>query len=187
MPVSTTYRGRTFPLHRGAIGYVVPITTKGWGVEGFHVITSDDCKLGEVAAIDGDYLIIEHGTLRKTRHAVPQTFAHADESERVVRLSVSKDIVCGSPKVNGEVDRQAIAQHYGLADAFAAPETEGYGDMLPDDPARSAQEEEIRQGMEPADQQRAALREGGMEAGAGAHDSGESPALLGDRLKDAER
>jgi hypothetical protein len=153
-------------------------------VEGFQVITSDDCKLGEVAGVEGDNLIVEHGHLRKTKHAIPKTFAHTDESEQVVRLSVSKEIVESSPKVNGQVDEQAVAEHYGLASAFEAPETAGYGDVEPDDPARSAQEDEIRLGMTPADQQRAEIRESGMTPGAGEHDAGESPALLGDRLKD---
>ena len=154
-------------------------------MEGFQVITSDDCKLGEVVEVDGENLIVEHGHLRKTKHAVPKTFAHTDESERVVRLSVSKEIVDSSPKVDGQVDEQAVAEHYGLASAFEAPETAGYGDVEPNDPARSAQEDEIRQGITPADQQRAETREAGMAPGTGAHDTGESPALLGDRLKDS--
>jgi hypothetical protein len=128
-------------------------------------------------------VIVEHGTLRKARHAIPETFATADESDHVVHLTVSKDIVDASPKLDGEsFDRQAVAEHYGLAESTAAPETAGYGDVLPDDPANSADTDAIQAGRETADQQRAAIREGGLDAGA-QEELGSSPALLGDRVK----
>jgi hypothetical protein len=161
-----------------------PTTTdeKGQAMEGFEVVTSDDCKLGRVVDVRENYLIVEHGTLRKTRHAVPTTFAHADEAAKEVRLSVSKEIVDGSPKIdNGSVNWQIVAEHYGLAEATPAPETEGYGEMLPDDPGRSADEEAILAGRQPADQQRAEARERGTAAGD--DELGSSPALLGDRIK----
>jgi hypothetical protein len=149
-------------------------------MEGFQVVTSDDCNLGHVVGRQGDFLIIEHGRLRKARHAVPEAFAHADEGEKVVRLSIAKQIICDSPKLNGEADEQAIAEHYGLAGAFEAPETEGYGDVLPDDPSRSAEQDAIRAGMDPAPAQRAQTREGGMDAGTPTEGS---PGLLGDRYR----
>jgi hypothetical protein len=40
-------------------------------VEGFEVIGTDDHKVGEVVAAEGDLLIVEAGLLRKTRHAIP--------------------------------------------------------------------------------------------------------------------
>jgi hypothetical protein len=114
-------------------------------MEGYDVVTSDDCKYGQVVGVQDGHLIVEHGTLRKSRHAIPETFATADEAEHVVHLTVSKEIVDASPKIgNGTLDRQAIAEHYGLAEATAAPETEGYGDVLPDDPAQSAETDEGR-------------------------------------------
>jgi hypothetical protein len=95
---------------------------------------------------------------------VPQTFAHADVSEETVRLSLSKELVVSSPKVeNGSLDTQAVAEHYGLAEGTPAPETEGYGELLDDDPARSADQDALRAGRETADQQRAEIREGGLE------------------------
>jgi hypothetical protein len=85
-------------------------------MEGYDVIGSDDHKLGAVTAVDDDLLIVEGGLLRKSEHAIPLAFAHADESEGVVRLSVSKQVVDDSPPLeNGYVDRQAVALHYGLA------------------------------------------------------------------------
>ena len=135
-------------------------------MEGYEVITSDDRKAGHVVEVKGDNLIIEHGLVLKKRHAVPKVLAHADDAENVVRLSVSSDLVDASPKVDdGQVDQRAVAEHYGLAAGEPAPETEGYGDVLPDDPAWSAEQEELRTGVEPAAERRARIREGKSDAG----------------------
>ena len=135
-------------------------------MEGYEVITSDDRKAGRVTEVKADNLIIEHGLLLKKRHAVPTVLAHADEAEKVVRLSVSSELVENSPKVdNGHVDQQAVAQHYGLAAGEPAPETKGYGELRPDDPAWSAEQQELRSGVEPAPARRARIREGESEAG----------------------
>lgn len=118
------------------------------------MIGSDDHKLGEVAAVDGDLLIVEGGRVRKSRHAIPLAFAHADESEQVVRLSVSKAVVDDSPTLeNGDVDRQAVAQHYGLVQPTEV------------DPDSAAEEDALRSGVEPAPMERARIREGESEAG----------------------
>ncbi|TMM22249.1 MAG: hypothetical protein E6F94_13460 [Actinobacteria bacterium] len=148
-------------------------------MEGFDVVTSDDCKIGHVVAVQDRHLIIEHGMLKKTRHAVPETFAYADDGEQTVRLSVSKEIVESSPKLeNGSIDTQAVAEHFGLAEGSAAPETAGYGELLPDDPARSADQDALRAGREPADQERAEIREGGLEADR----NGTTTGYLSDRM-----
>jgi len=143
-------------------------------VEGYDVITSDEHKLGHVVGMMGDNVVVEHGTLRKTKHAVPKTFAHVDDGEKVVRLTVSKEIVEESPKLNGdEPDERAIAEHYGLAAGYDAPETEGDGELLPDDPAWSAAEQELRTGLPTAEQERLRAKEGDVTP--------ESPGLLGER------
>ena len=135
-------------------------------MDGYQVIGSDDGKVGEVVAVEGDLVIVEHGVLRKTRHAIPTAFTHADNGERVVRLSLAKELVESSPKVeDGNVDRHAVAEHYGLAEGYEAPATEGYGELTPDDPAWSAEQEERRTGVEPAPEQRARIREGESDAG----------------------
>jgi hypothetical protein len=135
-------------------------------VEGYEVFGSDGAKVGEVAKVEGDFLIVESGLLRKSHHAVPRTFAHAEEGERVVRLTISKELVADSPSVeDGELDRRAVAAHYGLAEGDVAPETAGYGELRPDDPAWSAEYEQRRSGVEPAPQRRARIREGESEAG----------------------
>jgi hypothetical protein len=115
-------------------------------MEGFDVVTSDDCKIGHVVAVQDQHLIIEHGMLKKSRHAVPETFAHMDEAEQIVRLSVSKGIVESSPKLeNGSIDLQAVDEHFGVVEP-------------------SADQELLRAGSEPADQEPAEIPEGGLDA-----------------------
>lgn len=143
-------------------------------MEGYAVITSDEHKLGHVVGTFGDNVVVEHGTLRKTKHAVPKVFVHPDDGEKVVRLTISKELVEDSPKLNGdEPDEQAIAEHYGLAEAYEDPETLGDGELLPDDPAWSAEEQELRDGVPTAGQERLRAREGDVTP--------ESPGLLGER------
>jgi hypothetical protein len=133
-------------------------------MEGFEVVTSDDCKIGHVTEVRDGHVIVEHGLLKKTRHAVPEAFVHTDDAEKMIRLSVSKEIVESSPKVeNGSLETQAVAEHYGLASGTPAPETEGYGDVLPDDPGRSADRDALRAGRTPAGKERAETREEGIE------------------------
>jgi hypothetical protein len=135
-------------------------------MEGYEVITSDEQKAGRVVEVKGDNLIVEHGLLRKTRHAVPKAFADADESGQVVRLTITSELLDASPKLeDGSLDERAVAQHYGLAAGEPAPGTKGYGELTPDDPALSAEQEELRTGVEPAPARRARIREGESEAG----------------------
>jgi hypothetical protein len=108
-------------------------------MQGYDVRTIDDDKVGHVIDTDGDFLIVEHGLL-KSKHALPMTFAEVDDVAKVVRTTLSKDLIHHSPKVNGEIDRQAVAEHYGLAEGFTDPPTRGLGDLEPDDPAYGADE-----------------------------------------------
>ena len=135
-------------------------------MEGYEVITSDESKLGPVVDVKGDNLIVERGLLRKSRHAIPKVFAEEDGSERVVRLTVSEELVESSPKLeDDDVDEQAVAQHYGLAAGDPAPPTEGYGELRPDDPARTAEDDQRAAGMETSAEQRVRIREGQEEPG----------------------
>ena len=142
-------------------------------MEGYDVITSDEHKLGHVVGTIGDNVVVEHGTLRKTRHAVPKAFVHVDNGEKVVRLTVSKELVEESPKVQDEFDARAVAEHYGLASGYDAPATLGDGELLPDDPALTAEDDELRAGIPTAEQERLRARRGDVTP--------ESPGLLGER------
>jgi hypothetical protein len=151
-------------------------------MEGYEVVTTEDEKVGKVVGTHGDHLIVEQGTIRKSKHALPRRFAEVNDGEQVVRMTVTKDIFCDSPKINGEVDENAIAQHYGLAGGSEAPPTEGYGETVSDDPAIGSELQAERAGVTPAPEERARAREqlgGETEQGVPA----ESPALLGDRYE----
>ncbi len=89
-------------------------------MDGYEVSTSDDQKLGQAVRVQDGYLIVARRHLLKERHhAVPLAFAHADDFEQVVRLSVSKTLIEDGPEVkNGEFDHKAVAAHYGLAEGF---------------------------------------------------------------------
>src|SRR5438874_432646 len=65
---------------------------------GYEVITSDGSKAGRVVGTRGDDLVVEHGTLRKSRHLLPRTFVEVDEDEHVVRASITKDVLQDSPR-----------------------------------------------------------------------------------------
>jgi hypothetical protein len=150
-------------------------------LEGYEVVTCDDHKVGRVAGIHGDYVLVEHGTLFKSKHAIPRAFVEVHGDERVVRTTVSKEVVCDSPKVNGDFDEQAIGLHYGLASAEDEPLTRGYGDVLPDDPARSAEEDALRAGVRTDEQERLDVMGDGDPAQA---QQTTSPGLLGGRTPD---
>src|SRR3954453_7543983 len=86
-------------------------------MEGQEVVTSDDHKLGNVIASRDNAVIIETGTLFKSKHAIPREFLH--EHDGVLRATVTKDVVNDSPKVDPEeFDVSAVREHYGLDGTF---------------------------------------------------------------------
>ena len=149
-------------------------------MQGFDVVTSDDHKVGHVVGEEGNYLIVEHGTLFKSKHAVPKTVAQADEGARVVRVSIAREILEHAPTLDPDrLDERAVAEYYGLADAYADPETEGYGDLDADETAVSSEVQAREHGVETAVEERAAIRANLQAQREGP--PGESPGLLGDR------
>jgi hypothetical protein len=156
-------------------------------MDGYEVITSDEERAGRVVGRENGYVVVEHGHLRKHRRLVPDAFVHVDDGEGVVRLTVSKQIVETAPELHdGEVDMRAVARHYGLADGFDGPETQGYGQLTADDPAISSEQQALSNQVEPAPAQRVRVREG-MAPGEGPNDHGHpSPGVTGgDRWRDA--
>jgi hypothetical protein len=157
-------------------------------MQGYTVVTSDDCKVGHVVGEVGDNLIVEHGTILKSRHPLPRAFAHVDEAERVVRTTVTKSVIEDAPKIHGDgsdLDALAVARHYGLAAGEVAPETLGYGDVDPDDPAYGVEADRAASGMPMPEQQRATAREH-MRSGSG-QSAPPSPGLLGSRNPENDR
>ena len=145
-------------------------------MEGYEVISVNDDKcIGHVVNRVGDILVVEHGTLRKTRNGLPMTFAEVDDANERVVTTLAADLVYDSPKIdNGGVDRDAIAAHYGLADTTA----EGLGDTDPDELELGAESDMRRGGHESTVEERTRVRE---ELGAAERPVDEAPALLGDR------
>jgi hypothetical protein len=87
-------------------------------MEGYDLISLvNDRKLGTVVREEGDYVVFEHGTLRKQHHAVPKTAVEVDEGRRQLRTTLSKELIEESPRVeDGGLDRDALDRHYGTPD-----------------------------------------------------------------------
>jgi hypothetical protein len=150
-------------------------------MHGWQVVTAYDEKIGHVVAEVDDYLIVEQGHVIKSRHPLPKVFATPREDEREICITLPKDMVHDSPKVDGdnEFDREAAARHYGLAEAMPDAPTEGYGEVDPSDPGRTAEQDALAAGRLPGEVERARIR------GHRGHDRApSSPALLGERKRD---
>jgi hypothetical protein len=150
---------------------------------GYAVVTSDEKKIGDVVATHGEYLVVEQGTLFKSRHALPRAFAHVDDVRHTVCVTVPAEMLHDSPKVSGdELDEEAIAQFYGLADAVEQPATAGYGETLASDPAYGPDRDREAAALEPVERERAEIRRGVEDHNL----ADDSPALLGDRTASFE-
>ena len=128
-------------------------------MKGFDVLTFDGDKAGTVVGRQGAYLLVEQGAIFKHRRALPEVFATVDERERVVRTTLSRELLESAPELDGGVDERAVALHFGLAGGEDEPETLGYGDVAADDPARSAQHDARRSGIVSGDEQRARIQQ----------------------------
>lgn len=145
-------------------------------MEGFDVLTFDGDRAGTIVGRRGAYLIVEQGAIFKHRRALPEIFATVDEGERVVRTTLSRELLDGAPELDGAVDERAIARHYGLAAGEDGPETLGYGDVAPDDPAWGAEQEGRRRGVASGDERRARVQQ---HHGAGEGPNDAAPRRLG--------
>jgi hypothetical protein len=94
-------------------------------MEGVEVVTTDDHKLGNVIAERDDCVVIETGHVFKTKHAIPRAFLH--EQGGVLRATVAKDVITGSPKIDLEQwDCRLVNLHYGLEVPFEVdPDPDG--------------------------------------------------------------
>lgn len=159
-------------------------------MQGYSVVTSDDHKAGHVVEDQGEFLIVEFGTLRKHKHVLPKAFAHPRGGEDVVNATVTWDILKDSPTVDGDgaIDHDAVARHYGLADG-TTDTTEGYGETVPyRDPARGPEEPAASANLATAEQERLATRKAMTESNRGKVPAPHtSPSITGgDRYRDAD-
>ena len=157
-------------------------------MHGYSVVTSDDHNAGHVVGEQGEFLIVEFGTLRKHKHVLPKAFAHQRDGEEVVNATVTWDILKDSPCVDrdGGIDSTAVAEHYGLADHFADT-SEGYGENIPfRDPAHGPDEAATAGGISTAEQERVRIREQLADTSGAAEAPHTSPSITGgDRYRDA--
>ena len=139
-------------------------------MQGFEVISVNDDKcIGHVSGRRGEFLIVEHGHVRKSHNPLPLAFATVDEANNRVVTTLSHDIVYDAPQVTkGDFDEEAASQHYGLAET---PAVAGHVDL---------DDHELRAGEERAGI-RSELASGRGETDTAGAPMGQSPALLGDR------
>src|SRR5215204_908174 len=72
LAIGTTADPRVFRLSDPG-SRVCPLPgEKGEQMEGYDVVTMDDQKVGTVVGESGDFLLVEHGLLRKAKHALPR-------------------------------------------------------------------------------------------------------------------
>jgi hypothetical protein len=108
-------------------------------MEGYDVVANDDHKMGHVVGTEHGYLIVESGLVRKSKHAVPLDMARADDDEKVVRLTVSKEMVEEGPTVE-DGDWTAVDDYYGRS---AELEGQAAADVPQADQQRAQLREEL--------------------------------------------
>src|SRR3954452_1659638 len=145
-------------------------------MDGYEVISViDDKCIGHVSGRIGDFLVVEHGHLRKSHNPLPLSFADVDEASGRVVTTLAHDIVYDAPAVTkGELDEQAAAQYYGLADT---PATEGYGDYGDNELKVGTDSSAVEERAEI----RSELNDGSGEEDRAGSPADQAPALLGDR------
>lgn len=85
-------------------------------MEGYPVMTTDDKRIGRLVGMHGDHYIVESGSaLRKARYPLPKRYVSVDRDRARALAQVSKETLCGGPKVgrDGTIDEAAIAAYYG--------------------------------------------------------------------------
>jgi hypothetical protein len=123
-------------------------------MEGYDVVANDDQKIGHVLGTEKGYLIVESGLLRKSKHAVPLDMARTDDDEKVVRLTVSKEMVDGGPTVE-DGGWQAVDDYYGRSAGLE-------GQAAADIPQADQQRAEMRESLAGPEQELTSPRKGSV-------------------------
>jgi hypothetical protein len=89
-------------------------------VKGYDVVTSDGQKIGRVTGVLDGFVVVQLGRLLRPRRPLPNEFAHAQDADRTVVVTVPKRVLSGAPQVhrNGTFDVDEAARHYGLASMY---------------------------------------------------------------------
>ena len=85
-------------------------------MDGYEVLTPERKKVGRVVGKQGDYVIIEHGHLRKTRSPLPRQFVRADDAARAAIVTIPPGLLRHAPHLaaDGTFDEAATAAYYGV-------------------------------------------------------------------------
>jgi hypothetical protein len=156
-------------------------------VRGYEVVTSDDRVVGTVLDVRHGFLIVESGRLRKERHPVPREFVHAVDEAAKAFVTVPRRVLMDAPKVDrgGNFNRAEAARHFGLAESYLQPPTEGESDS-PHDPAWGTDRDSVASGRPAPEHCRAEIRKH-MRPGFPDEHHYSSTALLVDRWIDDRR
>jgi len=86
-------------------------------LDGYQVILADGERVGTVAGVSPESIVIERGRWLRTYRAVPMTLASVRHIDRSVIVLVPSDVVARSPKIKPDraVDDDLIAAHYEAA------------------------------------------------------------------------
>jgi hypothetical protein len=153
-------------------------------VRGYEVVTSDKRSVGRVVDVVNGYLIVQSGRLRRSRRPIPREFVHAVDEAEMAFVTVPMRVLREAPKLDrrGRFDRREAARHFGLAESYTQPSSEGEGDPLAHDPAWGAEHDAIAAGQQPSAHRRAETRKHMRPGEASEHNPARrSPALFGDR------
>ncbi|HZT44574.1 MAG TPA: PRC-barrel domain-containing protein [Gaiellaceae bacterium] len=86
-------------------------------MKGYDVVTSEGQKVGRVVDVLDGFVVVEIGRVLRSRRPLPKEFAHAQDGQRAVVVTVPTKVLQDAPRVhrNGTFDVDAAARHYGLA------------------------------------------------------------------------
>jgi hypothetical protein len=114
------------PVKRAASVGISGVSNRGGtGVKGYEVVTSEGRKMGRVSEDLDGFVVVEIGRVLRSRRPVPKEFAHAQDGDRTVVVTVPKDVVTDAPRVHrhGTFDVEEASRHYGLASSYTTNES----------------------------------------------------------------
>jgi hypothetical protein len=113
--------------------------------EGREIVGSDDRKIGRIGGTRDGCVLLETGHVFKSTHAMPIEFVHEIDGE--LRATVAKEIVDGSPTIEGdEWNPREVQLYYGIGGPYRVdPDPDGVD---------NAETAGAREGIEPAPSER---------------------------------
>jgi hypothetical protein len=85
-----------------------------------HVLTIDRRRIGRIVGEFDDYYVVEAGTFRRHRHALPKRLARTDERAGGMVVQMGRNILWNSPRIGSAevpgISPRALAAYWGLED-----------------------------------------------------------------------